>query len=109
MERFAYVIVGAGSAGAILASRLSEDANVSVCVLEAGGYDWNPFIHIPAGFMKTFYDASVNWKYDMEPAGIWMKGFQSRPPASRTQTVTAGSSLSRFARMLPADPAPTIT
>jgi choline dehydrogenase len=83
LERFAYVIVGAGSAGAILASRLSEDANVSVCVLEAGGYDWNPFIHIPAGFMKTFYDASVNWKYDMEPSE-WTDGRRIYAPRGKT-------------------------
>jgi choline dehydrogenase-like flavoprotein len=59
VETFDYVIVGAGSAGSIVANRLSEDPIVSVCLLEAGGYDWNPFIHIPAGFMKTFYDGSV--------------------------------------------------
>ena len=73
MESFDYVIVGAGSAGSILANRLSEDPNVTVCVLEAGGRDWNPFIHIPAGFMKTFYDGSVNWKYEMEE-GDWTGG-----------------------------------
>ena len=51
MESFDYVIVGAGSAGSVLANRLSEDETVSVCVLEAGPRDWHPFIHIPAGFM----------------------------------------------------------
>jgi len=77
------VIVGAGSAGSILANRLSEDPGVSVCVLEAGGRDWNPFIHIPAGFMKTFYDASVNWKYDMEP-GDWTGGRRIYAPRGKT-------------------------
>lgn len=66
-EEFDYVIVGAGSAGCVLASRLTEDPGVTVALLEAGPRDWNPFIHIPAGFIKTFYDRSVNWCYSMEP------------------------------------------
>jgi choline dehydrogenase len=83
LEDFDYVIVGAGSAGSILASRLSEDPEVKVCLLEAGGYDWNPFIHIPAGFMKTFYDASVNWKYQMEE-GAWTGGRRIYAPRGKT-------------------------
>ena len=67
MDTFDYVIIGAGSAGSVLASRLSEDPRVTVCVLEAGPADTNPMIHIPAGFMKTFYDASINWCYEQEP------------------------------------------
>ncbi|HEV7819934.1 MAG TPA: lycopene cyclase family protein, partial [Burkholderiales bacterium] len=51
METFDYIIVGAGSAGCVLANRLSEDPKVSVCVLEAGPRDWHPYIHIPAGFI----------------------------------------------------------
>ena len=51
MDRFDYVIIGAGSAGCILTSRLSEDPDVSVCVLEAGPNDWHPYIHLPAGFI----------------------------------------------------------
>ncbi|MEM6499608.1 MAG: GMC family oxidoreductase N-terminal domain-containing protein, partial [Pseudomonadota bacterium] len=83
MDSFDYIIVGAGSAGCILANRLSEDPNVKVCVLEAGGRDWNPFIHIPAGFMKTFYDASVNWKYEMEE-GAWTGGRRIFAPRGKT-------------------------
>ena len=83
MGTFDYVIVGAGSAGCILSNRLSEDPNVKVCLLEAGGYDWNPFIHIPAGFMKTFYDASVNWKYEMEE-GDWTGGRRIFAPRGKT-------------------------
>ncbi|MEM9356647.1 MAG: GMC family oxidoreductase N-terminal domain-containing protein [Pseudomonadota bacterium] len=83
MDSFDYIIVGAGSAGCILANRLSEDPNVKVCVLEAGGRDWNPFIHIPAGFMKTFYDASVNWKYEME-VGAWTGGRRIFAPRGKT-------------------------
>jgi choline dehydrogenase len=47
-----YVIVGAGSAGCVLANRLTEDPGTRVVLIEAGGRDWNPLIHIPAGFMK---------------------------------------------------------
>lgn len=67
MDTFDYVIVGAGSAGCVLANRLSEDAGVTVCVLEAGPRDWHPYIHLPAGFIKTFYDSRINWCYSQEP------------------------------------------
>src|SRR6266436_111516 len=73
METFDYVIVGAGSAGSVLASRLSEDPNVTVCVLEAGPWDWHPFIHIPAGFMYTLVNPRVNWLYTSE-ASEWTGG-----------------------------------
>ena len=66
MDEFDYIVVGSGSAGGTVAARLSEDPNTTVCVLEAGGRDWNPFIHIPAGFMKTLVDPSVNWLYESE-------------------------------------------
>jgi choline dehydrogenase len=67
MDAFDYVIVGAGSAGSVLANRLSEDETVTVCVLEAGPPDRHPYIHLPAGFIKTFYDTRINWCYSQEP------------------------------------------
>jgi choline dehydrogenase len=67
MEEFDYVIVGAGSAGCVLANRLTEDAATRVCVLEAGPRDWHPYIHLPAGFIKTFYNPRINWCYSQEP------------------------------------------
>jgi len=67
MDTFDYVIVGAGSAGSVLANRLSEDQGTTVCVLEAGPADWHPYIHLPAGFIKTFYDTRINWCYSQEP------------------------------------------
>lgn len=67
MDAFDYVIIGCGAAGSLLAARLSEDAQVSVCVLEAGPKDLNPFIHLPAGFIKTLKDPSVTWQFSSEP------------------------------------------
>ena len=65
---FDFVVVGTGTAGATIVNRLSADGRYRVCALEAGGRDWNPFIHIPAGFMKTMTDRSVNWLYEAEPS-----------------------------------------
>ena len=67
-EVFDYVVIGAGSAGCVIANRLAVDGNARVCVLEAGPRDTNPFIHIPAGFMKTIVDPRVNWMYETEPS-----------------------------------------
>ena len=62
-----FVVVGAGSAGCVMAARLSEDPATRVILLEAGGEDRNRWIHIPLGFGKTFADPSVNWCYETEP------------------------------------------
>jgi len=62
-----FVIVGAGSAGCVMAARLSEDPNNKVVLLEAGGEDKNMWIHIPLGFGKTFADSRVNWCFETEP------------------------------------------
>ncbi|NOG68975.1 GMC family oxidoreductase [Roseicella sp. DB1501] len=66
-DTFDYVIVGSGAAGSVLANRLSADPGVTVCVLEAGPPDRNPFIHIPAGFIKTLADPGVTWQFKTEP------------------------------------------
>jgi len=83
MDSFDYVIIGAGSAGCVLANRLSEDPAVSVCLLEAGPADWHPYIHLPAGFIKTFYNASINWGYSQEP-GPWTAGRRIYAPRGKT-------------------------
>ncbi|WP_315775949.1 MULTISPECIES: GMC family oxidoreductase [unclassified Bradyrhizobium] len=83
MDTFDYVIVGAGSAGCVLASRLSEDPSVTVCVLEAGPRDWHPYIHLPAGFIKTFYMKSINWGYQQEP-GPYTAGRSIYAPRGKT-------------------------
>ena len=64
---FDYIIVGAGSAGCVLANRLSENPNNRVLLLEAGGRDWHPFIHMPAGLAKLIGIERINWSYETEP------------------------------------------
>ncbi|TNB48228.1 choline dehydrogenase [Martelella lutilitoris] len=69
MERLEadYVIVGAGSAGCVIANRLSADPEVRVVLLEAGPSDWNPWIHIPVGYFRMMHNPSVDWCYKTEP------------------------------------------
>ncbi len=68
VETFDYVIVGAGASGSIMAARLTEDPGVTVCVLEAGPPDRNPWIHIPAGFLKMIQDPGFTWQFRTEPS-----------------------------------------
>jgi choline dehydrogenase len=66
-KTYDYIIVGAGSAGCVLANRLSADPSIRVLLLEAGPRDWNPFIHMPAGLSKLVNFKSLNWNYNTEP------------------------------------------
>ncbi|XDA98948.1 GMC family oxidoreductase N-terminal domain-containing protein [Sulfitobacter sp. LCG007] len=67
MREFDFIVVGAGSAGCVLANRLSENGRYTVLLLEAGGSDLNFWIWMPIGYGKTFYRRSVNWMYLTEP------------------------------------------
>jgi choline dehydrogenase len=62
-----YIIVGAGSAGCVLANRLSANPHARVLLLEAGPRDWHPFIHMPAGIAKMVGNKGINWDYYTEP------------------------------------------
>jgi choline dehydrogenase len=67
ISEYDYIIVGAGSAGCVLANRLSADGKHSVLLLEAGPKDSNLWIHVPLGYGKLFKDKTVNWMYQTEP------------------------------------------
>ncbi len=62
-----FIIVGAGSAGCVLANRLSEDPKINVVLLEAGGRDLNPWIHVPVGYFKTLHNPKTDWCYKTQP------------------------------------------
>lgn len=99
---FDYIVVGGGSAGCVLAGRLSEDPNVSVCLLEAGGPDTSAFIHAPLGFAATAPLGIFNWNYESVPqAGLGgRRGF-----APRGKVLGGSSSLNAmvYTRGNPAD------
>jgi choline dehydrogenase len=66
-EEYDYIIVGAGTAGCVLANRLTEDGKYTVLLLEAGGSDRSIWIQMPIGYGRTFFDKRINWMYDTEP------------------------------------------
>ncbi|MCC6532836.1 MAG: choline dehydrogenase [Burkholderiales bacterium] len=86
--RYDYIIIGAGSAGCVLANRLTESGQHRVLLLEAGGRDSNHWIHIPLGFGRTMFDRSVNWMFETEPEAR-MNGRTIKIPRGR---VLGGSS-----------------
>ena len=67
MDEFDYVIVGAGTAGCVLANRLTTDGKTTVLLLEAGGSDLSIWIQMPIGYGRTFFDRRINWMYDTAP------------------------------------------
>jgi len=83
-----HIIVGAGSAGCVLANRLSADPRRRVLLLEAGGEARHPYLQVPAGFLKTFRDPRFNWNFVTEP-GPGVGGRAIHSPRGR---VLGGSS-----------------
>ncbi len=92
-----YVIIGAGSAGCVLANRLTEDPNIRVLLIEAGGRDWSPYIHVPAGFMKMLDHPTLTWGYHAEPD----PGTAGRAILYPRGRVLGGSSLDQRADLCP--------
>lgn len=81
MEDYDYIVVGAGSAGCVLADRLSQDGRHRVLVLEAGGSDRHPWVRLPIGYGRLFFHPRFNWRYETEPdaalgnrSGYWPRG-----------------------------------
>ncbi len=66
MDNFDYIIIGAGSAGCVLANRISSNPKNKVLLLEAGGKDTNPWIHIPGGYFKTMHNPETDWCFNTE-------------------------------------------
>ncbi|HET6608228.1 MAG TPA: GMC family oxidoreductase N-terminal domain-containing protein [Rhodopila sp.] len=89
-DTFDYVIVGSGAAGSVLSARLTEDPNVTVCVLECGPPDRHPFIHIPAGFIKMLFNSTYTWQFQTEP-GEGING--RRIPTTQGRTLGGSSSI----------------
>ena len=102
VQEFDYIIIGAGSAGCVLADKLSQDGRATVLVLEAGGHDRRLWINMPIGYGKTFYDERVNWKFEAQPdAGL----NQRRIYFPRGKVVGGSSSINAmvYCRGLPGD------
>ncbi len=66
-QDYDYIVIGAGSAGCVLANRLTEDDGVKVLTLEAGPQDWSIFIHMPSAFAYPLAGTKYNWHYETEP------------------------------------------
>lgn len=88
MEETDYIIIGAGSAGCVLANRLTESGKHRVTLLEAGGSDMRFYVQLPLGYGKLFYDPAVNWLYKTEP-DPGLNGQQDHIPRGR---ILGGSS-----------------
>ena len=97
-----YVIVGAGSAGCVLANRLSAHTGKRVLLLEAGGSDWHPLIHMPAGIARLAKNRRLNWNYETEPEPSLQ---QRRLWWPRGKTLGGSSSINAmcYVRGVPAD------
>jgi choline dehydrogenase len=99
---FDYVIVGAGSAGCVLANRLSADPSKRVLLLEAGSSDWNPLIHMPAGIARLAKNRRLNWNYETEPEPS-LQGRRLWWPRGKTLGGSSSINAMCYVRGVPAD------
>ncbi len=102
MDTFDIVIIGGGSAGCVLANRLSEDGRLSVLLLEAGGRDWSPLIHMPIGYGHSYFNARINWKY-MSESDPGIADRQSYWPRGKVLGGSSAINAMVWARGLPND------
>ena len=98
METFDYVIVGAGTAGCVVANRLSADGRTRVLLLEAGGTDRRMWIQLPIGYGRLLFNPAINWMYETEsePAlggrtSFWPRGKKPRSANVRPSRPAARS------------------
>lgn len=102
MSEFDFIIIGAGSAGCVLANRLSENGRFSVLLLEAGGTDRTFWLTVPIGYGKAFYDKSVNWMY-MTEADPGLNGRKSYWPRGKALGGSSSINAMIFVRGHPSD------
>ena len=99
-----YVIVGAGSAGCVLANRLTEDPATRVVLIEAGGPDRNPLIHIPAGYVKLLDHKTLTWGFMAEPDPATKLFFRMAQGRAKSLVFSAGEMTLDAARKEPPNP-----
>ena len=91
-----FIIIGGGSAGCVLANRLTEDCSYNVLLLEAGPKDANPWIHIPIGYGKNFRNPTINWMFQTEPGERWVR---KAVPTPRGKVIGGSSSINGMVYM----------
>ncbi len=102
METYDFIIVGAGSAGCVLANRLTENGKYQVLVVEAGGSDLNLWIWMPIGYGKAFHDDRINWRYHTEPEPA-LAGRKSYWPRGKVLGGSSSINAMVYMRGLPGD------
>ena len=102
VEHFDYIVIGAGTAGCVLAERLSQDRSARVLILEAGGSDRRFWIKTPIGYGRTFADPAVNWRYQTQPSA-GLNGRRMYWPRGRVLGGSSSINALVYCRGVPAD------